>query len=89
MNNLAYQEAARTEMLDGKIVSMSPRPALNHNIVSGNIFNIFKNYLKGNSCIPFVDGIEIHLSEQDIVIPDCLIVCNRDILKKKWYLWFP
>ena len=30
-DNLAYQEELRDEMLNGKVVLMSPRPAVNHN----------------------------------------------------------
>lgn len=44
MSNLVYQEEMRTEMLDNRIFAMSPRPSTNHNIVSGNIFVIFRNF---------------------------------------------
>lgn len=37
MDNLAYQEAARDELLNGEIVLTSPRPTVNHNRASGNI----------------------------------------------------
>ena len=37
-DNLAYQEEIRDEMLNGRVVLMSPRPAVNHNRVIGNIF---------------------------------------------------
>ena len=41
-SNLAHQEELRDEMLDGKIVLMSPRPAVNHNRVIGKIFYALK-----------------------------------------------
>ena len=40
-DNLAYQEELRDEMLDGEIVMMSPRPAVNHNLAMGNIYRAF------------------------------------------------
>lgn len=43
--NLAYQEDWREELIGGKLVAMSPRPAFNHNRISSNIFRIFANYL--------------------------------------------
>ena len=40
--NLAYQyeDEIWDEMIDGKIVAMSPRPAVNHNIISGNKYRM-------------------------------------------------
>ena len=82
MSNLAYKEEERFEILDGKIVNMSPRPAVNHNIIVVNISTIFKVFLKGKFCTAFSDGVDVHLSEKDTVIPDVMIVCNKDIIKK-------
>lgn len=81
-DNLAYQEELWDEMLDGKVVFMSPRPAVNHNIVLGNIYRILANYLEGKKCIPFADGTDVYLSEKNRVVPDAMIVCNRDIIKR-------
>lgn len=80
--NLAYQEDIRDEILDGKAVLMSPRPLTNHNIVIRNITTAFSSYLKGKKCCPFTDGIDVYLTPKDRVIPDVMIVCNRDIIKR-------
>lgn len=80
--NLAYREDMRDEILDGKVVLMSPRPLLNHNMVVGNIYNAFSNYLSGKKCKAFSDGTDVYLTETDRVIPDVMIICNRDILKR-------
>ena len=83
MENLAYIDETWEELLDGKIVAMSPRPAANHNFTAENIHWIFKNYLRGNKpCRAIIDGIDVHLTEKDIVVPDVMIVCNMDIVKK-------
>jgi len=81
MNNLAYDEEIREEMLDGRTVAMSPRPAINHLVVSGNIYRIFSNFLDGKNCSAFGDGADVYLTPKDRVIPDAIIVCNRDIIK--------
>ena len=82
MNNLVYQnEYKRQEILDGEIVSMSPSPSVNHNIVAGSIYKIFSNYLQDKECIVFQDNIDLHLSEKDLFIPDVTVVCNKDIIK--------
>ena len=82
MSNLAFKEYLREELLDGKVVAMSPRPVVNHNVVSGNIHNIFKNYLKGKPCRTFADGVDVYLTEKDTVIPDAMIVCSKDTIKR-------
>jgi len=81
MGNLAFDEEIWDEMLDGRIVAMSPRPAINHNVVVENICTAFKNFFKGKTCSAFGDGTDVFLTPKDRVIPDAMIVCNRDIIK--------
>lgn len=81
-DNLAYQEELRNEMLNGKIVAMSPRPAVNHNRVIGNIFYAFMGYLRGKTCEPFADGTDVYLTEKDRVVPDVMIICKKEIIKR-------
>lgn len=79
-SNLAYQEEPRTELLNGKIVMMSS-PSVNHNIISFNITRVFSNYLDGKPCMAFNDGVDVYLTDTDRVIPDAMIVCNKNIIK--------
>ncbi len=78
--NLVYQEEPRMELLNGKIVMMSS-PSVNHNIIAFNIARIFNEYLKGKPCRAFNDGVDVYLTEKDRVIPDALIVCNKNTIK--------
>ena len=82
-DNLAYQEEIRDEMLNGKVILMSPRPAVNHNRAIGNIFFAFMGYLRGKTCEPFADGTDVYLTEKDRVIPDVMIICKKEIIKRK------
>lgn len=84
MNNLAYQEECREELIDGKIVMMSPSPAWNHVSVSGSIYNIFFNYLRGKTCRSIPDGFDLRLSNKNHFIPDGMVVCDRDKIKPNW-----
>lgn len=79
--NLAYQEEWPEELIDGKVVAMSPRPAWNHVSIAGNLYTIFSNYLRGKQCIPIPDGFDLHLTDRDTFVPDMMVVCNRDQLK--------
>lgn len=81
--NLAYQEEyISTELINGQVVLMSPSPAINHNRVKGNIYNLFKNHLRGRSCEAFTDSTDVYLTEKDCFIPDVMIVCDADKIKK-------
>ena len=78
--NLAYQEERREELIGGKVVMMSPA-SVGHTYVAGNIFNIFKNHLKGKKCIPFGDGILVRLTDEDKFVPDVMVVCDHSKIK--------
>ena len=79
-NNLAYLREGREELINGRIVAMSPA-ATNHNRVAGNIHGIFWSYLRGKPCIPFGDGEKVFLTETDHFVPDFMVVCDRDKIK--------
>ena len=77
MDNLAYQEEWREELIDGKIVSMAP-PSMNHMRISSNLYRIFSNYLHGKECEPIADGAAVYLSDEDYYIPDFMVVCDPE-----------
>lgn len=81
-SNLAYQEEAWEELIDGKIVAMSPRPKANHNIISDNIYGIFFAFLRRRKCRPFSDGMEVFLTDKDRYLPDFMVVCDRDKIQE-------
>ena len=84
-NNLAYQddrwEKRRQELIDGRPVMMSPRPGWNHISVSGNIYGIFRDYLRGKKCTPIPDGMDLFLTEENHYVPDFMVVCDPDKIK--------
>ena len=82
MDNLAYRDEMRYEYIHGVPVAMSPRPATNHNIVAGNIYYLFRTFLHGKKCMAFSDGMDVHLDDDNCVIPDAMIVCNPNIIKE-------
>ena len=78
--NLAYQEEPREELLHGEIYMMSS-PSINHSRAASNIYYIFRSCLKQKTCEAFADGVDVFLTEDDRVIPDAMIVCDRTIIK--------
>ncbi len=81
MDNLAYKEEDREELIDGEVILMSLSTSTNHNRIASNITMLFKMYLKGKKCEVFQDNIDLHLSEKDIVIPDMMVVCNKGVVR--------
>ena len=81
MSNLAYKYDVmkKEELIDGKIVMMSPRPAINHERIQRNILRIFDNYLHGKRCEAFGEAV-VWLDDKNLFIPDAMIVCNPDII---------
>lgn len=81
-SNLAYQEEPWEELIDGKVVAMSPRPRFNHNHIASNIYFIFTRYLRGRKCTPVADGTDLYLTEKDRFVPDMMVVCDRDKIQE-------
>lgn len=79
-DNLTYQEDWPEELIDGKVIAMSPA-ATNHNRIVGNIYRIFSNYLYGKVCVPFADNEFVFLTDKDEFVPDFMIVCDRNKIK--------
>ena len=82
--SLQYSEA-KVEVIDGKEIMMSPPAFSNHNRVKGNVYHVFKTYLKNNICEPFVDGQKVVLPSQkkgDYIVPDFFVLCDRSKIKQ-------
>ena len=80
-DNLACEEERWEEVIDGKIVMMSPA-SMNHNRIAGNIFSLFNRYLKGRTCEAFSDGAALYLTDSDdYYIPDVMVVCDPNKVK--------
>lgn len=79
---MVYQDSRKQELIDGKVVMMAPMPVINHNFAAGNIHTIFNVYLKGKKCTAIADGSDVYLTKKNRVVPDVMIVCDRDKLRK-------
>ena len=61
---------------------MSHSPAWIHVSTAGRIYNLFFNHLRGKKCEAIPDGFDLHLTEDDVFIPDMMVVCDRNKIKK-------
>ena len=69
------------ELIDGKVVMMSPRPRVRHVQVASRIANLFDQKLRGKRCTALPDGVDLILDEKNHFIPDAMIVCDPDKIK--------
>jgi len=81
-HTLAYEDEPREELIGGKIIAMSPRPLYNHNRVAGRIYKIFEDYLEDKSCTAIMDGTDLYLTENNRFVPDFMVVCDQNKIKK-------
>ena len=84
-----WPDDERWELINGVAYDMSPAPSVNHQRVSGDIFNVIKNFLKGKQCEVFAAPFDVFFPEspdQDIndittvVQPDISVICDKSKL---------
>ena len=75
------EDYSREELINGEVVLMAP--ALPPHVrISGNIFGSFLNYLKDKKCAPIADGVTVFLSDTEHYVPDFMVVCDPDKIKR-------
>ena len=72
----------RMEYINGEIILLSS-PSTFHQDISGNLFMLFKNYLKGKQCKAFYSPFDVHFfkkdfKDPDVMQPDLLIACDLE-----------
>ena len=73
MENLAYIDEfneIKTELIDGEIVMMSPKPRLEHGTVVTNISAEFRLNLKGKTCRAYCDGVDVFIDDKERVLDE-------------------
>lgn len=79
---LTWDDGQRWELINGVPYCMSPGPKTSHQNVVGNLFQKIKNHLDGKKCKPFLSPVDVILSEDDVVQPDLLVVCDPKKIKE-------
>ena len=89
---LLKEDYTKEEKINGVIYNMSPSPNYQHGIVNGNIYRIISGKLQGSICLAFMENLDYKYHPEvndDYVIPDVMIVCDRKHLKGGSYLGVP
>jgi len=72
----------RMEFINGEIVLLGS-PSTTHQEISGNLYVILREYLKGKKCKVFYAPFDVHFNkegfkEPDVMQPDLIIACDVD-----------
>lgn len=76
----AWRGDERWELIDGVAYAMAPAPSIRHQTVALALGSRLEQALRGRPCRPFVAPTDVRLSEQDVVQPDILVVCDAGII---------
>lgn len=85
-------EYKKEEKINGVFYDMSPSPNYQHGIVDGNIYRIISAGLKGSICLAFMENLDYKYQadvNDDYVIPDVMVACDRKHLKGGSYSGVP
>ncbi len=77
-----WQDSEEWEIIGGKAYNMAPSPTRKHQKIGSKIHLEIGQFLKGKSCEVFYE-LDVVLSEEDIVKPDILVVCDKSKLTEK------
>lgn len=80
---LSWPDDERWELIAGVAYNMSPAPTIKHQSIAGEFYSQLKQQLKGKSCKPFIAPVDVVLSDEDVVQPDVLVVCDLTKITEK------
>lgn len=86
------EDYIKQEKINGTVYNMSPSANYRHSIVNGNIYSKLREGLKGSMFLTFMENLDYryHAEENDdYVIPDIMVVCDRKHLKGSAYTGIP
>jgi Uma2 family endonuclease len=76
---LTWDDDIRYELIDG-VPYMMAAPSIRHQEISGEIFGLLREFLKGKPCrvlhAPVDVRLKAHRKDDTVVQPDVIIVCN-------------
>ena len=86
------EDYTKQEKINGVVYNMSPSANYRHSIVNGNIYGKLREGFKGSLCLTFMENLDYryHVEENDdYVIPDIMVICDRKHLKGRAYTGVP
>ena len=73
-----WPEDERWQIIDGQAFCMTAAPNIRHQKVTGNLYALIREKLKGRPCFPFIAPTDVVFDDYNIVQPDVLVVCEKN-----------
>lgn len=87
-----FPEDMWVELIDGVIYDVNS-PSIKHQVIDTQLFSALHQYIaeKGGDCVPLVAPVSVQLDADDktMVVPDFLVVCNRDLITENCIVGAP
>lgn len=79
----------KTEKINGIIYNMSPSGGFRHSQINGNLYYTLSRQLRGSVCAVSIENLDLYLSDDEYVIPDIMLICDRKQIKNDKYIGVP
>lgn len=86
---LMQGEPIKTEKINGVIFNMSPSAGFMHGQINGNIHYAIKQQIKNSICVVSMENLDLYLSDDEYLIPDIMLICDRQRIKNDKYRGIP
>ncbi len=73
-----FPDDERWEIIGGEIFDMSPAPTTRHQSIAMELSRQMGNFFFKKPCNPFIGPTDLKLSDEDVVQPDLMVVCDKD-----------
>ena len=84
---MALPEGTMIELIDGQFYDMAA-PSTRHQKIAGRLFFLLMRFVdaNGGKCLPMIAPTAVRLDRDNktMVLPDVLVCCNSDQIKKNW-----
>lgn len=77
-----WGDERRWELIGGEPFDMSAAPLLRHQSIVVKLSAAMEIYFRGRRCTVFPAPTDVRLSQEDVVQPDVVVVCNPEQLKR-------
>ena len=79
------EEYYKEEKINSKVYLMSPSGHPNHARTIRGLYDLFSEYLRDKTCEVFTDNIDIYLDEDNYIIPDLSVICDKSKFSSRGY----
>lgn len=77
-----WSDDQRWEIIAGEAFAMSPSPTTRHQVISRELAASMHPFFRKGPCEYFVAPFDVQLSDEDIVQPDLMVVCDKNQIKR-------